>query len=107
MGDGEGFASVNPLFWKPTPSDGKFASQRTYGYLSFEAFVDAVADINAGKKKASDFDGVLPSIGTIVGTTAILEAGRLSLDAGCKPFELVYNSDDIYAVPIGMRPERS
>merc|ERR1712050_666635 len=61
--DGAPFASPNPLFWKPTPSDGKFTAQRTYGYLS--------------------------TIGTIVGTTAILEAGRLSLDSGGKPFELV------------------
>jgi len=102
--DGASFASPNPLFWKPTPSGGKFAGQRTYGYLSFEAFVDAVAEVNSGKKKVSDFDGTLPTISTIVGTTAILEAGRLSLDAGGKPFELVYPSDDIYAVPSGMRP---
>merc|ERR1712038_618068 len=80
--DGAAFASPNPLFWKPTPSDGKFTGQRTYGYLSFEGFVDAVNEVNSGKKKASDFDGELPTISTIVGPTAILEAGRKSLDSG-------------------------
>jgi len=104
--DGEAFASQNPLFWKPAPSDGKFTGQRAYGYISFEAFVDAVNEVNSGKKKVSDFDGVIPTIGTIVGTTAIMEAGRLSLDQGGVPFDLVYDSDDIYAVPVGMRPTK-
>jgi len=102
--DGESFASPNPLFWKPTPSDGKFSGQRTYGYMSFESFVDAVNEVNSGKKTVKDFDGVLPTISTIVGTTAILEAGRLSLDAGGCAFDLIYDSDDIHAVPVGMRP---
>merc|ERR1719491_1812236 len=104
--DGVPFASHNPLFWKPTPSDGKFAGQRTYGYISFEGFVDAVLEVNSGKKKVSDFDGTLPTISTIVGTTAILEAGRLSLDQGGVPFELVYSSDDIHAHPTSMRPAK-
>jgi len=102
--DGQPFASPNPLFWKPTPSNGKFSGQRTYGYMSFEEFVDAVHEVNSGRKKVADFDGVLPTIGTIVGTTAILEAGRMSLDMGGKPLELVYDSDDKYAVPTGIRP---
>jgi D-galacturonate reductase len=102
--DGAPFASPNPLFWKPTPSDGKFAGQRTYGYISFESFVDAVAAINSGKKTVSDFDGVLPTLATIVGTTAILEAGRRSLDAGGKAFELIYETDSVFEPPIGMKP---
>jgi len=69
--DGASFASPNPLFWKPTPSDGKFSGQRTYGYQSFEGFVEAVNEVNAGKKKVSDFDGVLPTISTIVGTPRV------------------------------------
>merc|ERR1712203_309880 len=102
--DGVPFASHNPLFWKPTPSGGKFSGQRTYGYISFEAFVEAAAEVTSGKKTAADFDGVLPTLSTIAGTTAILEAGRLSLDAGGKPFELLYSSDDPYETPNGMRP---
>merc|ERR1711948_22674 len=104
--DGQTFASPNPLFWKPTPSDGKFVGQSTYGYKSFEAFVDAVNQVNAGEKKVEDFDGVIPTIGTIVGTTAILEAGRMSLDQGGKAFELVYKGDGKYEAPIGIRPAK-
>eukprot|EP00405_Crypthecodinium_cohnii_P041538 CAMPEP_0206563814 /NCGR_PEP_ID=MMETSP0325_2-20121206/23076_1 /ASSEMBLY_ACC=CAM_ASM_000347 /TAXON_ID=2866 /ORGANISM="Crypthecodinium cohnii, Strain Seligo" /LENGTH=505 /DNA_ID=CAMNT_0054066303 /DNA_START=136 /DNA_END=1651 /DNA_ORIENTATION=+ len=103
--DGVPFASVNPLFWKPTPSEGRFAAQRTYGYISFEETVDAVAQVNSGKKSAADYDGLLPTIGTIAGTTAILEAGRRSLDAGGRPFELLYEGDGRFETPIGMRPQ--
>merc|ERR1712059_21121 len=102
--DGQPFASFNPLFWKPTPSDGKFVGQRGYGYLSFEAFIDAVAEVNSGRKKASDYDGVIPTLSTIVGTTAILEAGRRSLDEGGQPFELVYKGDGKFETPVGIRP---
>jgi len=102
--EGVPFASANPLFWKPAPSDGKFVGQRTYGYLSFESFVDAVAQVNLGMKTPVDFDCVLPTLSTIVGTTAILEASRRSLDLGGRPMELVYNSDAVHEVPIGMKP---
>lgn len=47
---------------------------------SFEAFVDAVAAINAGTAEPRHFDYSLASIATTYRTTAILEAGRLSLD---------------------------
>merc|ERR1711879_39722 len=98
--DGVPFASPNPLFWKPTPSNGKFVGQGAYGYISFEAFTEAVAEVNSGSKKASDYDGIIPTIGTIVGTTAILESARHSLDNGGQPYELVYASDGIYENPI-------
>merc|ERR1712066_329151 len=70
-------------------------------------FVDAVNEVNSGKKKASDFDGTLLTISTIVGTTAILEAGRKSLDLGGVPFELAYSSDDVHAVPTSMHPAKA
>lgn len=105
--DGVPFASVNPLWWKATPTDGKFTGQRGYGYISFEAFCEAAAEVNAGRKKVSDYDGVLPTLGTIAGTTAILEAGRRSLDEGGRTFELIYEGDGRFEVPIGMRPLRS
>lgn len=105
--DGEPYGSVNPLFWKPTPSNGKFAGQRTYGYISFEAFLEAAAEINSDRRKVSDFNDTLPTLNTIAGTTAILEAGRRSLDLGGQPFELEYKSDDPHEVPCGMRPARA
>ncbi len=93
--DGAGFAAVNPLFWKPTRSatTGEFAGQRCYGYLSFEAFVDAAAACSHGGRAPADFDGALPTMATTAGATAILEAGRRSLDAGGRPFELMYTDD--------------
>ena len=101
--DGQRFANVNPLFWKPTPSDGRFAAQRCYGYISFEAFVDAARSINSGRRRAADYDHVLPTMSTTAGTTAILEAGRKSLDAGGRPFELTYDSDTA-TVPVAIVP---
>lgn len=100
--DGVGYRSVNPLFMKYTPSNGYFSGQRGYGYLSFEAFVDAVAQINAGQAKVSDFDHSLATIGTTALTTAILEAGRLSLDAQGRPIEIEYAGDG--HLPTGLRP---
>ena len=100
-----GYASINPLFWKPARSalTHEFAGQRCYGYLSFEAFIDAATACNQGSATPADFDGVLPTMATTAATTAILEAGRRSLDAGGRPFELTY-ADDTSDVPTGIRP---
>jgi len=92
---GTGLRSVNPLFMKYTPSAGKFSGQRGYGYLSFEAFVDAATEINSGAKSVADFDAenTLATIANTMGGTAILEAGRLSLDAGGQPMDILYADD--------------
>jgi D-galacturonate reductase len=79
--DTVGYKSVNPLFMKYTPTDGKFSGQHGYGYRSFEVFVDAVREINSGIKTVQDFDHVLATLRTTYRTTAILEAGRRSLDS--------------------------
>lgn len=73
------------------------------GYLSFEAFVDAVAEIKAGRAKPEDFDRTLATIGTTAQTTAMLEAGRLSLDAQGRPFDIEYGGPDGH-VPTAIRP---
>ena len=88
--DASGFASLNPLYMRYTPnSRGEFCGQAGYGYqrwvpaghggdcigtkglstfqlvyCSFEAFVKAVADIQAGRTAPSDYDDRLPTIGT-------------------------------------------
>ncbi len=102
--DGAPYSSLNPLFWKPAadPATKEFKGQRGYGYISFESFVDAAAACNSGTRKPGDFDGELATIGTTAGTTAILEAGRRSLDQGGRPVELVYG-DDVTHVPSGLR----
>jgi D-galacturonate reductase len=61
--------------------NGNFAGQSGYGYISFEKFVDAVTDLKAGKITLDELDGRdLPTLKNTLGTTAILEAGRRSLD---------------------------
>mmetsp|Transcript_430 Transcript_430/g.694 ORF Transcript_430/g.694 Transcript_430/m.694 type:complete len:431 (-) Transcript_430:96-1388(-) len=88
--DAGGYKSANPLFMKYTPSDGKFAGQLGYGYRSFESFVEAVGLINAGAATPMDFDESLASIASTYRTTAILEAGRRSLD-GKRTVEICYD----------------
>ena len=81
--DVTGYAAANPLFMKYTPdADGYFAGRTGYGYRSFEAFVDAAAAIRAGDATARDFEGKLATVQETALVTAILEAGRRSLDAG-------------------------
>jgi D-galacturonate reductase len=48
--------------------------------VSFEKFVDATIAINAGKAKPRDYDASLPTLRSTLVGTAILEAGRRSLD---------------------------
>jgi D-galacturonate reductase len=67
---------------KYSPSDsGHFDGQRGYGYVSIEKFIDAARTVNSGTCKPSEFDQHgLPTIANTVLTTAILNAGRISLD---------------------------
>ena len=72
-----------------------------YGYVSFEKFIDAVAAINAGEATVASFDANLPTVGTTFMTTAILEAGRRSLDADGGMMEIVY-PDATSHIPSGI-----
>jgi len=102
--DGAGFASPNPLFMRYTPDDkGRFAGQQSYGYRSFEAFVSAVQQVRAGAATARSFDHSLASVHATAMTTAILEAGRRSLDAGGRPMAIVYASEDS-CEPVDIKP---
>ena len=67
---------------KYSPSEsGHFDGQRGYGYVSIEKFVDAARSVNAGQVQPAEFDAHgLPTISNTVLTTAILHAGRISLD---------------------------
>jgi len=92
--DSGGHKSFNPLYMRYTPdSEGRFCGQQGYGYQSFEKFVDAVNQIRRGEKTPEDFDGSLPTIATTLRTTAILEAGRLSLDNGGLSVEILYDGE--------------
>mmetsp|Transcript_30650 Transcript_30650/g.60793 ORF Transcript_30650/g.60793 Transcript_30650/m.60793 type:complete len:425 (+) Transcript_30650:59-1333(+) len=93
--DAGGYASSNPLFMKYTPTNGKFAGQASYGVRSFENFIDACNSINKGDKAPGDYDdGSLASVNTTVQGTAILEAGRRSLDDDFAPYDIVYEGED-------------
>lgn len=92
--DASGYASANPLFMKYTPSaDGYFAGQSGYGYRSIGAFADAVQSIQSGEASPVDYDGQLATIGTTQILTAILAAGRRSLDSGGQVCKILYNED--------------
>jgi len=70
--------------------------------VSFEVFIDTVAKINAGEAKPRDFDHHLATIGTTILTTAILEAGRKSLDARGQPFAIQYDDSSDWSNPTGI-----
>ncbi len=79
--DGDGYASPNPLFMKYTPdADGRFAGQSGYGYRSIADFVDAARAVRDGSRTVDSFTGQLATVHDTVLVTAILEAGRRSLD---------------------------
>ncbi|KAL7271226.1 hypothetical protein RUND412_006029 [Rhizina undulata] len=80
--DGEGAAWVNPFYMRYAPDeDGNFDGQTGYGYISFEKFVNACNALNAGTVTLEELDKRgLPTLRNTVITTAILHAGRISLD---------------------------
>jgi D-galacturonate reductase len=101
--DSAGYAAANPLFMKYTPdADGRFAGQTGYGYRSIEAFVDAALAIRSGQATAGSFAGKLATAEATVPVTAILEAGRRSLDEGGRVYEIEYDEGGQLA---GIRPK--
>lgn len=100
--DRAGFRSVNPLFMKYAPSGGRFAGQLGYGYRSFEAFVDGVADVRSGRRTVAQLDSSLATIATTYRTTAILEAGRRSLDSR-GPVDILYGEPAFPCRPTEVR----
>ncbi len=89
--DGDGYSSPNPLFMKYTPdASGRFAGQSAYGYQSIADFVKAAASVNAQATAPADWDGVLATAATTAQVTAVLEAGRVSLDTGSAPIDIHY-----------------
>ncbi|GAQ82624.1 hypothetical protein KFL_001180030 [Klebsormidium nitens] len=92
--DAAGFATLNPLYMKYTPSpSGHFAGQLGYGYRSIAEFLERAAAINAGTRSVADCaaEGVLATLDGTARVTAVLEAGRRSLDQGGQPVTIVYD----------------
>ncbi|KAH2767683.1 hypothetical protein KXW10_007619 [Aspergillus fumigatus] len=71
-----------------------FADLRTgYGYVSFEKFIDAVTALNEGRVTLDQLDArPLPTLKNTIATTAILHAGRISLDEN-RAVEIVHDGD--------------
>ena len=79
--DEQGYRSANPLFMKYEPdSRGRFAGQGSYGYQSIEAFISAACSVRKRETSPSDWIGRLATAQDTLPVTAILEAGRVSLD---------------------------
>ena len=90
--DKAGYISANPLFMKYTPDDGGyFAGQSGYGYRSIEDFVEAAAAIRAGEATARSYEGKLATAKETLLVTAVLEAGRKSLDDGGRVYQIAYD----------------
>jgi len=107
--DEKPFASVNPLFMKYTPTNGYFSGQASYGVKSFENFTDACMKINRGETTCSAYDdGSIATVHTTMQGTAILEAGRKSLDLDGCPMDILYDDKDGVKSeePIGMAPHK-
>jgi len=91
--DRDGFRSPNPLFMKYEPdASGRFAGQSGYGYRSIADFVEAAARVRDGVARPADFSGRLATVQETLLTTAVLEAGRRSLDAGGAAVRLDYDA---------------
>lgn len=77
-------AWVNPFYMRYAPDeDGNFQGQTGYGYVSIEKFIDGCTAVNEGKATLDDLDAKgLPTLKNTIATTAILEAGRISIDEG-------------------------
>ncbi|PYI10439.1 NAD(P)-binding protein [Aspergillus sclerotiicarbonarius CBS 121057] len=80
--DESGLAWINPFYMKYAPDEeGNFGGQTGYGYISFEKFIDAVTAVNEGRLTLDQLDArPIPTLQNTVATTAILHAGRISLD---------------------------
>ena len=74
----------NPFYMRYAPDeDGNFNGQTGYGYVSLEKFVDGCRAVNSGTLTPEDLDAKgLPTLKNTIATTAILEAGRRSIDEG-------------------------
>jgi D-galacturonate reductase len=90
-----GMKWFNPFYMRYAPDEeGNFAGQGGYGYVSFEKFIDGVTKVNDGTVGIEELDRRgLPTLANTVLTTAILEAGRRSLDEGGRSVGIVLGGE--------------
>lgn len=77
-------------------ANGYFAGQTGYGYISIASFIDAAASINSGSKSIAYFEqeGQLALASKTLAVTAILQAGRLSLDNKGAAVDIMYDDHE-------------
>ncbi|KJE93733.1 NAD binding Rossmann fold oxidoreductase [Capsaspora owczarzaki ATCC 30864] len=89
--DQGGFASINPLYMAYYPTaEGHFGGQHGYGYKSLQHFVDGCIAVNKKKTTPEALDRALPTLRATTLVTAILEAGRISLDNSNRAVKFSY-----------------
>ena len=73
---------INPFYMRYAPDEnGDFQGQTGYGYISIEKFVDGCTAVNEGRATLEDMEKRgLPTLRNTIATTAVLEAGRRSID---------------------------
>ncbi|HLC97091.1 MAG TPA: Gfo/Idh/MocA family oxidoreductase [Candidatus Nanoarchaeia archaeon] len=102
LSDGKQVESRNPLYMDYEPDEGGFfAGQHGYGYLSIASFVAAIGNVLNGERKVSDMHRTLPTLKRTQQLTAILQAGRMSLNSGL-PMEITY-ADATSIVPVAIQ----
>ena len=74
-------------------ADGFFSGQNGYGYRSIEAFVQATDSVRCGRAEPQDFHGKLATARDTLLVTAILEAGRRSLDEHGRAVRIDYTAN--------------
>lgn len=86
----------NPFYMRYAPDEeGNFNGQSGYGYVSFEKFIDGVTAVNEGRVSLAELDKRgLPTLRNTILTTAILEAGRRSLDDGGRAIQVIASEGD-------------
>ncbi len=78
--------------YTPDPN-GRFAGQSGYGFISIARFLSAGQGLNSGSLTLDEVrtQGELALADATVVVTAILQAGRMSLDAGGAPVAIGYD----------------
>ncbi|KAI8475160.1 MAG: hypothetical protein J3K34DRAFT_405520 [Monoraphidium minutum] len=92
--DDAGYAALNPLYMRYVPdANGRFAGQTGYGYISIAKFVGAARDLRDGHVALEEVrrEGQLALAADTLAVTAILQAGRASLDHGGAAVEILYD----------------
>ena len=85
----------NPFFMNIIPDeDGNFAGQNGYGYINIFQFIESVRDIDCGMAVPEYFRNTLHTLSSTYYSTAVFEAGELSIKLGKKVF-ITYDNNNI------------